>query len=183
MRRERILWAREWSNAWRLASRKMESGKLKTVGWVIRSPRLDDAGGLQPAATFQAVEYFSVMSAGARVKELIGDVGENGGASRRDTASGNQSEEAGEELAQIDSGGELGEFGEEVGREVFRVVVQLQGSGRFGQAEMVRTEAAVRLRASEAATLTVGVAIQATNGIVEGDLGRFRENGDAGIFR
>ena len=124
-----------------------------------------------------------MMSAGARVKELIGDVRENGGASRRDAASGNQSEEAGEELAHIDSGGELGECREEVGREVFRVVVQLQGSGRFGQAEMVRTEAEVRLRASEAATLTVGVAIQATNGIVEGDLGRFRENGDAGIFR
>src|ERR1700682_4952438 len=122
------------------------------------------------------------MSAGARVKELIGDVSENGGASRRDAASGNQSEEAGEELAHIDSGGELGEFREEVGREVFRVVVQLQGSGRFGQAEMVRTEAEVRLRASEAATLTVGVAIQATSGIVEEDAGRFREGGEAGIF-
>ena len=116
------------------------------------------------------------------MKELVGDVSENGGAPRRDAASGNQSEEAGEEFAQIDSGGELGEFGEEVGREVFRVVVQLQGSGRFGQAEMVRTEAEVRLRASEAATLTVGVAIQATSGIVEEGAGRFREGGEAGIF-
>jgi hypothetical protein len=124
-----------------------------------------------------------MMMARVRVEELIGDVSENGGASRRDAASGNQSEEAGEELAQIDSGGELGEFGEEVGRKVFRVVVQLQGSGGFGQAEMVRTEAEVRLRASEAATLTVGEAIQATSGIVEGDGGRFWENGGAGIFR
>jgi hypothetical protein len=47
---------------------------------------------------------------------------------------------------------------------------------------MVRTKAEMRLRASEAATLPVGVAIQATSGIVEGDLGRFRENRDAGII-
>ena len=47
---------------------------------------------------------------------------------------------------------------------------------------MVRTEAEVRLRASEAATLTVGVAIQAASGIVQGNAGRLRENGDAGIF-
>ena len=101
----------------------------------------------------------SVMRAGVRVKELIGDVRENGGAPRRDTASGNQSEEAGEKLAEIDSGRDLGELREEVGGEVFRIVVQLQGSGGFGQAEMVRTESEARLRASEAATLAVGVAI------------------------
>src|SRR5467141_2468597 len=123
-----------------------------------------------------------MMMARMRVEELIGYVSENGGASRRDAASGNQSEEAGEELARIDSGGELGEFGEEVGRKVFRVVIQLQGSGGFGQAEMVRAEAEVRLRASEAATLAVGVTIEATCGIVQGKAGQFRENGDAGVF-
>jgi len=85
-------------------------------------------------------------------------------------------------LAEIDGGRELGELGEEVGGEVFRIVVQLQGSGGFGHAEMVRTKAEVRLRASEAATLPVGVAIQATSGIVEGNAGRLRENGDDGIF-
>jgi hypothetical protein len=71
---------------------------------------------------------------------------------------------------------------EEVGGEVFRIVVQLEGSGGFGQAEMVRTKAEVRLRASEAATLPIGVAIQAASGIVQGNTGRFRENGDAGVF-
>ena len=90
--------------------------------------------------------------------------------------------EAGEKLAEIDSGREFGELGEEVGGEVFRIVVQLQGSGGFGQAEMVRTEAEVRLRASEAETLNVGVAIQAASGIIEGNAGRLRENGDAGVF-
>jgi len=43
--------------------------------------------------------------------------------------------EAGEKLAEIDSGREFGELGEEVGGEIFRIVVQLQGSGGFGQAE------------------------------------------------
>jgi len=132
-------------------------------------------------ASFQA-ELSSGLMAGVRVEELIGDVSENGGASRRDAAFGDQSEEAGEKLAEIDRGGELGELWEEVGGEVFRVVIQLQGSSGFGQAEMVRTKAEVRLRASEAATLTVGVAIQAASGIVQGNAGRLRENGDAGVF-
>ena len=49
-----------------------------------------------------SVEYLSVMSAGARLQELISDVSENGGASRRDAALGDQSEKAGEKLAEID---------------------------------------------------------------------------------
>jgi hypothetical protein len=122
------------------------------------------------------------MMAGARVEELIGDVSENGGASRRDAAFGDQSEEAGEKLAEIDSRRELREVGEEVAGKVFRIVIQLQGSDGFGQAEVVRTKAEVRLRASEAATLPIGEAIQATSGIVEGDTSQFRENGDAGTF-
>ena len=122
------------------------------------------------------------MTAGVRVEELIGDVSEHGSAPRRHAAFGDQGEEAGEKLAEIDSGRELGEVGEEVGREVFGIVIQLQGSDGFGQAEMVRTKVEVRLRASEAATLAVGVAIQATGGIVERDASQFRENGDAGIF-
>jgi hypothetical protein len=122
------------------------------------------------------------MMAGVRVEELIGDVSENGGASRRDAAFGDQSEEAGKKLAEIDSRGEFGELREEIGGKVFRIVIQLQGSGGFGQAEMVRTEAEVRLRASEAAALAVGVAIETTGGIVERNAGRLRENGDAGVF-
>ena len=116
------------------------------------------------------------------MEELIGDVSENGSASRRDAAFGDQSEEAGEKLAEIDGRREFGELGEEVGGEVFRIVIQLEGSGWFGQAEMVRTEAEVRLRASEAATLAVGVAIKTTSGIVQGNAGRLRENGDTGVF-
>jgi len=117
-----------------------------------------------------------------RVEELIGDVSENGGAPRRDAAFGDQSEEAGEKLAEIDRGRELGELGEEVGGEIFRVVVQLKGSGGFGQAKMVRTKAEMRLRAREAATLAVGEAINATSGIVKRDVGRLREKRGAGIW-
>src|SRR5437879_13885639 len=106
---------------------------------------------------FQAGSFLG-MRAGVRVEELIGDVRENGGASRRDAAFGNQSEEACEKLAEINSRRDLGELREEVGGKVFRIVIQLEGSGGFGQAEMVSTEAEVRLRASEAATLTDGVA-------------------------
>jgi hypothetical protein len=54
-------------------------------------------------------------------------------------------------LAEIDSRREFGELGEEVGREVFGVVIQPQRSGGLGEAEMLRTKAEVRLRAREAA--------------------------------
>jgi len=41
----------------------------------------------------------------------------------RDAAFRDQSEEAGEKLAEINSGRELREVGEEVGGEVFRIVI------------------------------------------------------------
>src|SRR5260370_39895084 len=105
------------------------------------------------------------MRPGARVEELISDVGENGGAARRDAASGNQSEEPAEKLAEINRGRELGELGEESGREVVGIVVQLQGSGRFGQVERLTTKADGRLRSSWAATLRIGEAVQERSGI------------------
>jgi hypothetical protein len=56
------------------------------------------------------------MRAGVRVEELIGDVSEDGGAARRDAASGDQGEEAGEKLAEIDRRRDLGKLREEVQR-------------------------------------------------------------------
>jgi hypothetical protein len=116
----------------------------------------------QPAVLLPGDGTISRWMAGVGAEELISDVSENGGATRRDSAFGDQSEEAGEKLAEVDSRRELGELRKEIRGEVFRVVIQLQGSGGFGEAEMVRTKAEVRLRASEAATLPVGEAIQAT---------------------
>jgi hypothetical protein len=63
------------------------------------------------------------------VEELVGDVGKDRGAAWGDTAFGDEGEEAAEELADVGAGGELGEFGEEVGGEVFRVVLEWDGSG------------------------------------------------------
>ena len=176
-----------WSGKWKSEKRNWavaRSGRKEKDNAETQSGQRseeEDEEGAQPAVSFQAAESFSGMRAGASVKELISDVSKNRSASRRDVASGDQSEEAGEKLAEIDGGRELRELGEEVGREIFRIVIQLQGSGGFGKAEMVRTKAEMGLRASEAATLPVGVAIQATSGIVEGDAGRFRENGGARI--
>src|SRR5260370_25818183 len=74
------------------------------------------------------------MMARVRAEKLIGDVRENGGALRWDAGLGDQSEQAGKKLAEIDSGRELVELGEEVGGEIFRFVIQLQESGGLGRA-------------------------------------------------
>jgi hypothetical protein len=79
------------------------------------------------------------------VEELVGDVGKDGGAARGDAAFGDEGEKAAEELADVDAGGELGEFGEEVGGKVFRVVVEWDGSGN---GETFRGVAAAKARVS-----------------------------------
>jgi hypothetical protein len=56
------------------------------------------------------------------VEELVGDVGEDGGAAWGDATFGYEEEKAGEELADVGAGGEFGEFGEKVGGEVFGVI-------------------------------------------------------------
>jgi len=45
------------------------------------------------------------------VEQLIGDVAQDGGTTRGDAALGDQDKESGEELAEVDGGGELGELG------------------------------------------------------------------------
>ncbi len=57
------------------------------------------------------------------VEELVGDVGEDGGASGGDAALCDEDQELGEELVDVDGRLELGGFAEEFGREVFRVVL------------------------------------------------------------
>src|SRR5260370_16262407 len=58
---------------------------------------------------------FLGMRAGGRGKKLVGDVGQDGGAPRRDAASGDQRGEAGEELAEVGVGGKLGGLRGEAG--------------------------------------------------------------------
>ncbi len=79
------------------------------------------------------------------VEELVGDVGQDGGAARGDPAFGDEGEEAGEEFVDVDAGIEVGEFGQEVGGEVFRVTVRLLRGAGVAQTEMVRTESKVGL--------------------------------------
>ena len=77
------------------------------------------------------------------MQELVGDVGEDGGAARPDAAFGHLNKETGEELADVDAGGEFGKLGEEVRREIGRVI----GGCREGDEdwmEMSRTEARLR---------------------------------------
>jgi hypothetical protein len=56
------------------------------------------------------------------MKELVGDVSENGGAAGPDAAFGRLDEEAGKEIAQVFRGGEMGVAGEEVFRKVGEVI-------------------------------------------------------------
>jgi hypothetical protein len=89
------------------------------------------------------------------VEELVGDVGKDGGAAGRDAAFGYESEEAGEELTDVRAGGELSEFGKEIGGEVFRVVLQGLGRGR-DQGGVSEAEIGANIQNSKTATATVG---------------------------
>src|SRR5713226_7288465 len=86
------------------------------------------------------------------VQELVGDVSQNGGATRGDAAFGHLDEEPGEKLPDVGAGGELREFGEEFGGEIVRVGL---GWLRLGMPE-TKTGARVHDGKLAAATL-VGV--------------------------
>jgi len=79
------------------------------------------------------------------VNELVGDVAQDGGATRGDAALGDQDKEAGEKLVNVDRRAEFGKFGEEVGGEVLRVTVRLRRGAGVTQTEMVRTKPEVGL--------------------------------------
>jgi len=93
------------------------------------------------------------------MQELVGDVGENRGAARRDAALGDLNEEAGEEFAEVFGGRELREAGEKVRGEVGGVA----GGRRQGgfQMEMIGTEAVLGFQAGATAALAIGEAMQA----------------------
>jgi len=79
------------------------------------------------------------------VDELVGDVAQDGGATRGDAAFGYKSQEPRQKLINVDGGVEFGKFGEKFGGEVFRVIVgMLRGAG-VAEIEMVRTKPEVGL--------------------------------------
>ncbi len=79
---------------------------------------------------------FFLLHDAVGMKELVGDVSENGGAAGRNAAFGRLDEEAREEFAQVFRRGEFGEVAEEVAGEVGGVIgIGGEGGGDF-QAEM-----------------------------------------------
>jgi hypothetical protein len=93
-------------------------------------PRVAGAGditGLEPGrvGVFELEKVFAIDGA-VGVEELVGDVGEHGGAAGGDAAFGDEDHQPGEELVDVDGGVELGEFGYEVGGEVFGVVLDVR---------------------------------------------------------
>jgi hypothetical protein len=97
------------------------------------------------------------------MEELIGDVRENGGATRRDAALGHQNEQTRQELAKVHEG-KSGEIGKEICGEVGGVI---RGGWRDGgngaEAEMMSAKTGLRFRA-EAATLAIGETMQTAGG-------------------
>ncbi len=92
------------------------------------------------------------------VQELVGDVGQNGGAARGDPAFGHLDEQAGEKLPDVGAGGELGEFGEEFGGEVHGVTWGWLAGGTHGgtDGEMVKTKTKMGLGGGVAAAFAIG---------------------------
>jgi len=95
-----------------------------------------------------------------RVEELVGDVGEDGGAARGYAAFGDEDQEAVEKLVDVRGGIKLREFGKEFRGEVFRVALGVgregAGDARLGVAE---AKAKMSLQAGKPAALAVGIAI------------------------
>jgi len=92
---------------------------VQLAGWARDVADLDH-GNL----VLELEEVFAVDGA-VGVKELVGDVTQDGGAAWRDTPCGNKDQELGEELVDVNGGLELGEFGEEFGGEVKGIIWRL----------------------------------------------------------
>jgi hypothetical protein len=100
------------------------------------------------------------------VKELVGDIGKDGGAAWGYAAFGNEDQKAVEEFVDVHGGIELREFGKEIGGEVFRVALGVQREGAGGAYLRVAVaEARVNWQAGKAAALAVGIAIGAARSI------------------
>src|ERR1700686_4609864 len=70
---------------------------------------------LEHGDLFLGLEEVFPVDGAVGMEELIGDVGQDGGTGRGDAALGDEDEEQGEELVDVEGGIDLGEFREEVG--------------------------------------------------------------------
>src|SRR5882762_2840325 len=113
---------------------------------------VEDDGGVL------AIFFFGDGGEGA--EELVGDVGEDGGAAGGDFVLGEEEEQAGEEIVDLGGGGEIVEVDGEGGRDFGGV--ELRWSGNLGVLGAERLGA----EADEAATHAVGEAIVAAIGVM-----------------
>jgi len=118
----------------------------------------DDLGGL----VFVGRRVELAVDCGEGAEELIGDVGEDGGAARGDFLLGEKEEKAGEEVVDGDGGTELLEIGGEGGGGVSGFPLVLDTSGVSGAV------GGVHVGGEEAATHAIGVAMGAASGVVDG---------------
>src|SRR5712692_3878188 len=113
----------------------------------------DDLGGLG---------VFLLGDGGEGAEELVGDVGEYGGAAGGDFVLGEEEEQAREEVVDLGCGGEVVEVGGEGGGNFGRV--------GWGRSDSVRVLGAERLaaQADQAAAHAVGEAMVAASRVVDG---------------
>ena len=107
------------------------------------------------------------------MEKLVGDVGENRGTARGDSALSNEPEEPGKKLVDVEAGVEF-EFGEELSGKVLRVVLEINWKhGRNDCLRMTEAKAGVYLQAGKAAALAVGI----KKGTARGSASRSDYNG------
>jgi len=118
----------------------------------------DDLG--RRIGIFLGVEL--AVDSGEGTKELVGDVGEDGGTARGDFIFGEEEKEAGEEFVDGDGGAEFLEVGREGcgGFRGFLLILR-----ELGVSGTVRGIASTDI---EAATLAVGETMCATSGVIDG---------------
>jgi hypothetical protein len=91
-------------------------GMVLLAGWA------RDIADLDHGDLFLELEEVFAVDGAVGMEELVGDVGQDGGAARGDAAFGDKDQELGEKLVDVDGRVELGEFGEEFPREVEGII-------------------------------------------------------------
>ena len=119
----------------------------------VRTGHIEDDG--------RFVAMFLLIDCGEGAEELVGDVGEDGGASSGDFVLREEEEQAREEVVDLDGGGEVVEVGGEGGGD-FSGTRLIGREGRVGWAEVGVDGGRV-----EAAAAAVGIEIDATSSVVD----------------
>jgi hypothetical protein len=134
-------------------------------------------------------EVFAVDGA-VGVEKLVGDVGQDRGTARGNATFGDENEEPGEKLVDVDGGVELGELGEELRREVEGVIWRLLKADADGgtRREVLKAKTKMGSGGELAAAFAVGETVLAT--ALSGCPGRsgglfccncWKFNGEAGV--